>query len=397
MVVTLQTTKRRATDRLKLIESASSLGTWELDVNSRTVQCSEQLLHLHGIQDVSERLTLDKWLSYVHPEDRELVMGEIIALRSDRESIDRQYRVVWPDGSIHWLHSKALPVFDDQGRQTRVVGLNFDMSEVKQLQSQLAQAQKLESVGQLAAGVAHEINTPIQYVGDNAKFLEDAFRELIKISNGRIAAHQSQTEARELDYLKAEVPTAIAQLIEGVNQVARIVRAMKEFSHPGPIEKAAVDINQAIESTVLVSKHEWKFVAEVTTDFDPDLPPVPCVVGELNQVILNLIVNAAHAIADVVPDSGEKGRIHISTRQRDSVVEISVADTGTGIPESIQSRVFDPFFTTKPVGKGTGQGLAIAHTVIVQKHKGTLRFESEPGRGTTFVIELPLVRELEAA
>jgi signal transduction histidine kinase len=270
------------------------------------------------------------------------------------------------------------------------VGVDFDISEVKQLQSQLAQAQKLESVGQLAAGVAHEINTPIQYIGDNAKFLEDAFRDLIEM-------REVEHRAEDFAYLKAEVPNAITQLSEGVNHVARIVRAMKEFSHPGPIEKTEVDINQAIESTILVSKHEWKFVAEITTDLDPDLPPVPCVAGEVNQVILNLIVNAAHAIAEVVKDSGRKGRILISTRQKESVLEISIADTGAGIPEGIQSRIFDPFFTTKPVGKGTGQGLAIAHTVIVQKHKGTLRFESEVGRGTTFLIELPLVREFETA
>ncbi len=398
LVMALQATRQRATDRLKLIESASSLGTWELDVTAKTVQCSGQLLRLYGIYEDKERLTLEEWLSYVHPDDRELVIGELMTPRGNRESIDRQYRVVWPDGSIHWLHSRALPVFGAHGEQSLVVGVDFDISEVKQLQSQLAQAQKLESVGQLAAGVAHEINTPIQYVGDNAKFLEDAFRELIGAPGKSENSHrQTQGDERELEYLRKEVPVAITQLIEGVNQVARIVRAMKEFSHPGPLDIAAVDINRAIESTILVSKHEWKFVAEVTTNLDPNLPLVPCVAGELNQVILNLIVNAAHAIADVVKDSGRLGRIRISTRQRDSVVEISVADTGTGIPDGIQSRVFDPFFTTKPVGKGTGQGLAIAHTVIVQKHKGTLRFETERGRGTTFVIELPLAHELEPA
>ena len=170
---------------------------------------------------------------------------------------------------------------------------------------------------------------------------------------------------------------------------------MKEFSHPGPVEKMPVDINRAIESTILVSKNEWKYVAEVTTDLDRELPPVPCLAGEVNQVILNLIVNAAHAIADANKDSGGKGSIHISTRNCSECVEIRVRDTGCGIPKAIQSKVFDPFFTTKPVGKGTGQGLAIAHSVIVQKHNGTIQFESEPGSGTTFVIQLPLACELE--
>jgi len=288
------------------------------------------------------------------------------------------------------------PIRDHAGRVIGAAHVAWDVTQIKQLQNQLAQAQKLESVGQLAAGVAHEINTPIQYIGDNGKFLEDAFRDLIEFVGPHIKSAGANTiEEGVLDYLRQEIPKAITQLLEGVDHVARIVRAMKEFSHPGPIEKTAVDINRAIESTILVSRSEWKYVTEVTTDFDPELPPVPCVAGEFNQVILNLIVNSAHAIADVVHDSGRKGNIHISTRQKGDVAEIRVSDTGGGIPEAIQSKIFDPFFTTKPVGKGTGQGLAIAHSVIVQKHGGNLKLESQQGRGATFIIELPLECELE--
>jgi signal transduction histidine kinase len=194
----------------------------------------------------------------------------------------------------------------------------------------------------------------------------------------------------DIDYLRDEVPKAIHQLAEGVEHVARIVRAMKEFSHPGPIEKTPLDLRRAIESTVLVSKNEWKYVADVTTDFDPELPPVPCVAGEFNQVMLNLIVNAAHAIGDVVNGSGGKGTIQVSTRRQGAWAEIRVRDTGIGIPEAIQPKVFDPFFTTKQVGKGTGQGLSIAHGVIVKKHGGRLSFDTQCGAGTTFLIELPL-------
>jgi PAS domain S-box-containing protein len=397
LVLILQATKRKTSDRLKVIQSASSLGTWELEVRSGTVQCSHQLLLLYGSRELRDRLSLDEWLGYVHPDDRESMAAEIGGLHGNRETIDRQYRVVWPDGSTHWLHSRALRLFDEQGRPSRVVGVDFDISEIKELQSQLAQAQKLESVGQLATGVAHEINTPIQYIGDNGKFLQDAFRDLIQVSSGPKTQENEAAEVDEglIDYLKVEVPKAIEQLLEGVDQVARIVRAMKEFSHPGPIEKAAIDLNRAIDSTLLVSRNEWKYVADVTTDFAVDLPLVPCVAGEFNQVILNLVVNAAHAIGDVVKDTGRKGTIHVSTRLKDGTVEVSISDTGGGIPDAIQSKVFDPFFTTKPVGKGTGQGLAIARSVIVNKHNGTITLDSEPGRGTTFTIQLPLACEVE--
>jgi signal transduction histidine kinase len=205
-----------------------------------------------------------------------------------------------------------------------------------------------------------------------------------------VTALDQTVQNLDLNYLRDEIPKATEQLLEGVAQVARIVRAMKEFSHPGPVEKAPVDINRAIESTILVSKNEWKYVAGLTTDLDPELPPVPCMAGEFNQVMLNLIVNAAQAIGDVVRGSNRKGSIRIGTRRDGEWVEVRVSDTGTGIPEDIRARMFTPFFTTKEVGKGTGQGLAMAHAVIVKKHQGTIRFESETGVGTTFVVRLPL-------
>jgi signal transduction histidine kinase len=296
------------------------------------------------------------------------------------------------------------PIRDRTGALLGLAHVAWDITQIKHLERQLAQTQKLESIGHLAAGIAHEINTPIQYIGDNGKFLQDAFNDLVKAvapdvsscSPGKPSGPGDGLPAqRDLDegmieFLRAEIPKAIEQLLEGVDQVARIVRAMKEFSHPGPVEKLPVDVNRAIESTIIVSKNEWKYVADISTDFDRNIPPVPCVAGEFNQVILNLIVNASHAIADVVRDTGEKGVIQITTRRDGSYAEIRVSDTGCGIPENIQSKVFDPFFTTKPVGQGTGQGLALAHSVIVQKHRGSIRVESKPGHGATFVIRLPL-------
>jgi signal transduction histidine kinase len=271
----------------------------------------------------------------------------------------------------------------------------------------LAQAQKLESVGQLAAGIAHEINTPTQYVGDNTRFLEDAFQDLNhllekygeilraikdqKDLQGVMREVEEIAEKIDLPYLTAEVPKAIQQTLEGVERVTKIVRAMKEFSHPGVKDKILADINKAIENTITVSRNEWKYVAEMITDFDPSLPPVPCLLGEFNQAILNIIINAAHAVAEVAGERpGGKGTIQVSTRHDPEWAEIRVRDTGTGIPEDIRSRIFDPFFTTKKVGKGSGQGLAIAHSVIVKKHGGAIDFKTEVGKGTTFVIRLPL-------
>ncbi len=311
------------------------------------------------------------------------------------------------EGDERILVTTITPIRSSPDKNAGFLLLGSDITEHKQLEEQLRQAQKLEAIGQLAAGIAHEINTPIQYVGDNTKFLSDAFRDLLQVidAHGRMfaAAKTGHLTTQVIDrlvdsvlkadigYLTEEIPKAIQQSQEGVERVAKIVRAMKEFSHPGTKEKVAIDINKAIENTITVARNEWKYVAEVVDDFAADLPPVPCLPGEFNQVILNLLVNAAHAIEDVPGrDAGTKGVIRVTTRALGEDAEIRVSDTGTGIPEAIRSKVFDPFFTTKPVGKGTGQGLAIAHSVIVNQHGGTIHFETEPGKGTAFVIRLPL-------
>lgn len=281
-----------------------------------------------------------------------------------------------------------------------------DISERRMLEAQLRQAQKLESIGQLAAGIAHEINTPTQYIGDNTRFLDDTFRDLrpmlttaLELRRAEDPATIEQLQARlrqeveqaDVDYVLDEVPKAISQSLDGVQRVAKIVRSMKEFSHPGGEEMQAVDLNRAIESTLTVSRNEWKYVAEAVVELDPDLPLVTCMPGDINQVILNLIVNAAHAIADRPggQDAG-KGQIAIRTRLDGDWVEIRIQDNGTGIPAEIRSRVYDPFFTTKAVGRGTGQGLAIAHSIIQDRHHGTIGFETQDGKGTTFVIRLPI-------
>jgi signal transduction histidine kinase len=275
--------------------------------------------------------------------------------------------------------------------------------ERQTMEAQLRQAQKLEALGTLAGGIAHEINTPTQYVGDNIRFLKNSFADLGAVlecaralRNAAESAPQlallatAQREAEvvaDLDFLRTEIPTAIAQSLDGVDRIRQIVLAVKEFSHPDVKEVTAVDLNHAIETTVTVSRNQWKYIAELELALASDLPLVPCRSGEINQVLLNLIVNAAHA----VEAKGQgTGKITVATARRDGWAEIRVTDTGTGIPREICDRIFDPFFTTKAPGKGTGQGLAICHTIVVQKHGGSIEVDSILGKGATFVVRLPL-------
>ncbi|MEO7731571.1 MAG: ATP-binding protein, partial [Kofleriaceae bacterium] len=270
-------------------------------------------------------------------------------------------------------------------------------AERERIEAELRLAQKLESVGRLAAGIAHEINTPVQFVSDNVTFVRDGMPSLI----ATIAAHRALANApigddSDVDYVLANAPQALDAALVGLGRVAAIVRSMKDFAHPDREEKTLVDLNRAIESTLMIAANECKYVADVDTEL-ADLPPVRCNGGEINQAVLNLVINAAHAIREVVGDSGAKGRISVRTRRDGAEVEIAIADTGPGIPEPIRDKIYDPFFTTKEVGRGTGQGLAIVRSVVVDKHGGSLRFETEAGRGTTFFLRLPIGEALEVA
>jgi len=289
--------------------------------------------------------------------------------------------------------------------------LKQEMDERLKIEIELRQVQKLEAVGRLASGIAHEINTPIQFVNDSVHFLRDAIVSLQQIiehykttlQDAPEAAWSLQAksamleaeEAADLPYLVQELPAAIERSIDGLGRVSTIVRSMKEFAHPGQNEIANADLNHAISTTLTIARNEYKYVADVETHFG-ELPPVPCCQGEFNQAFLNVLINATHAIGDVVGSTGAKGRITICTSLDGDFALVTVGDTGAGIPVAIRDRIFDPFFTTKDVGRGTGQGLPIARSVIVDKHRGQLTFESEIGKGTRFFIRLPLHRAPDA-
>jgi PAS domain S-box-containing protein len=354
-------------------------------------------------------------LALVHLEDR-LQIRKVLANVFERGIQQNvEYRLRHRNGK--WLHfeCKANPIFHPAGQPFQALIVARDVTERKagelerkQMEVQLRHAQKLESIGSLAAGIAHEINTPIQYIGDNTSFLGGALPELLACLDAQrrllldqqarqglpaeAAGILNQLQELDLDYLTEEIPKAIRQTLDGVARVAAIVSAMKDFSHPGGEGKTLANLNKAIESTLTVSRNEWKYVARLEAELDPSLPPVLCLQGEVNQAILNLVVNAAHAIEEALGGrhTGKLGVIKVATRRVGQEVRISVSDNGKGIPEGIRERIFEPFFTTKPVGKGTGQGLAIVHAVVVEKHGGRVTVESEPGLGTTFHLFLPL-------
>lgn len=328
-------------------------------------------------------------------------------LASQKPLIDHEEKGILADGHAVWISTTKLPLHSIQGELLGTFGVSRNITarrnteqERRELELQLQLAHKLESIGMLAAGVAHEINTPTQFITDNTRFLKDAFRQLSQALDqyrALVPAASAADAARidvenELDYHLGEIPRTLDQSLEGLERVSRIVGSLKEFSHPHTLERKPADLNRAIETTIAVARHEWKYVAEVVTELDPDLPPVPCVLDEFNQVILNLVINACHAIGDALKVSGaSKGVITLRTRHDETHAWIEVADTGLGIPPEIQGRIFELFFTTKRADKGTGQGLALVRNIIVQHHGGTIDFTSEVGRCTTFRIKLPFV------
>jgi PAS domain S-box-containing protein len=346
-----------------------------------------------------ELLDLGDPAGLLHPDDAAVLAPKRgVVLPASPGEIT--FRVRHRDG--HWVWIEAMPSIlrDAAGAVEEIQVYSRDVTDRRAREAQFQQESKLESLGRLSAGLAHEINSPIQFVGDNARFLAEAYQDLIRIvlfyrglldSADPMGWEERRQQMRvaeegiEFDYLQTEIPSAVAQTLQGIERVSTIVRAMKTFSHPGHQEQVPADLNEALAATVTVTRHQVNSVADLQMDL-AELPPVRCNIADLNQVFLNLIVNAADAIAD----TGEPGVIGVTTSLDGDHAIIAISDTGGGIPDDVRSKIFDPFFTTKDVGRGSGQGLPLVRAVVHEGHAGRLTVDTTVGSGTTFTIRLPI-------
>jgi PAS domain S-box-containing protein len=354
------------------------------------------------------------WLKYTPPEQHDSLRVWFRAVLETGVSKTYETNHAGPKGERLWFTTHMGPMRSG-GRVVGVVLVAQEITELRHAQLQATAAQRMAAVGTLAAGIAHEINTPIQFVGDSLQFLRDGLQDILTVvdrlqSVFRLVTQVSppeelrdalaavvQAEAgADLPYLRGSVPEAFDRCVDGLERVSRIIKSIGEFAHPAHPEMAPVDLNRAIVNTLTIARNEYVHLAELETDL-ATLSPVVCHIDQINQVVLNLVVNAAHAIGDVVKSSGTKGHLGVRTRMEGEDVIISVSDTGTGIAEDVREHIFEPFFTTKEVGMGTGQGLALAWSLVTEKHGGTLSYETVVGHGTTFFVRLPRAGKLKPA
>jgi signal transduction histidine kinase len=392
---------RRSREQYRLISETTRSVPFELDpAQGRFTYIGPQAEKLLGFPEA--RWKQPGFLDHLLPREREN------AARTQLEdavpgSFETMCSVVTGDDRVvelRWTVSCEIV-----GERRLLRGLMIDVTETRRLVREIAQGQKLESVGRIAAGVAHEINTSVQFISDSVRYVRYALKDVPRaiadyrtlaagVLSGQDVASQARRagetdEAADVDYFLKNAPDALDRALDGIGRVGSIVRSMTEFTHPDTRTKADVDINRAVRGTLNMARNEYKGVAELVTDFG-EVPAVRCHAGDVNQVVLNLLLNAAHAIGDMVAGSQSKGRITVCTRTIAGYVEISIADTGNGIAEGVRERIFEPFVTTKEVGRGTGQGLALSRGIVVEKLKGSLHFETETGKGTTFFIRLPV-------
>lgn len=363
------------------------------DAQSRFTDCNELVANRMGMspQDLIGKTDFD-----LFPREmaEEFFADEQALIRSGKPLIDHE-EIAFDKvrGMNRVILTSKVPIRDADGNLTGIVGTGFDITDRKTAEDRMASSERLESIGRLAAGVAHEINTPIQFLNDSVSFIREGVKELLEhIDALRAAMPAPPAPDENVEELRKDMPPALERMADGLSRIALIVGSMRDFANADQNEMSAFDLNRSIASALVIANSEFKHVAELTTDFQP-LPQITGHSGQINRVVLNLVVNAAHAIADVVKDSGTRGQITVCTRVEHDDVVVSVGDTGGGIPENIRGRIFDPFFTTKDVGRGTGQGLSIARNFIVKGHGGTLEFETLLGKGTTFYVRLPIQRK----
>jgi PAS domain S-box-containing protein len=376
-----------AHQRVTAIFESAPIGMTQLARDGTILAANQALVGLLG-QPASD-LTGQPITAFVHPGDvssaRELLRDTL----ASRDRLDREIRVIDRQGSIVWASWAASATHGEEHEGLSAIVVIADRTEARRLEVELRHAQKLEAIGRLAAGVAHELNTPIQFIGDNVDFLGDAATELLAAAHvGNGSPVPAAVDGLELGYLAREIPEAVRQTRDGVQRVATIVQALKSFAHPGAPGQQPADLNKALADTLTVARSELRHVGRIDTDFG-QLPPVTCSVGDLNQVFLNLLINAADAVAGT-QGPGAPGQITVRSRLAGDSVVIEISDTGPGILDELRDKVYEPFFTTKPVGRGTGQGLALARNIIADRHGGTIDFTSIPGQGTTFTITLPV-------
>ena len=404
--------RQKQTDRLlRQMQVTAEIAGWAYDAATGRIDVTDHFEKLVGC-DVNG-LTFDQFIRLFERENFDSLTRAFTSSRPRGAPFDVDARrTVDGNARTFRLVGKAAAGAADGGGDTSgqdgrpafsVHGVLLDVTVRRSQENQLLQAGRLEAIGQLAAGVAHEINTPIQYISDNTHFVKENLDTLLDFVQRACALCELEPGSKrlatgiaelddlrhdlDLDFLAGEIPQALSESQDGLDRVAKIVRAMKQFSHPGSSEPEPADLNEAVRATVEVARMRWKHVATVELALDPDLPQVPCVISEINQVVLNLVVNAADALQE---QGGRQGEIRVTTRVDGGFVSIIVADNGPGIPEAIRDRIFDAFFTTKPPGVGTGQGLALSHNIVVIQHQGKLSCESSPGQGTSFQIQLPL-------
>jgi PAS domain S-box-containing protein len=377
---------------------------------ARLIYMSKQIESLAGYSSEQLLADGDLWADLIHPDDRDGALAAYAQCYRKAEGFELQYRIMHREGTVRYVHDMAEPVLTNCGKVERIAGLITDVSGRRRAEQELSRTQMLQSIGRLSAGIAHEINTPVQFIGDNIQFLSDAFAKLNRLlriyerfclaaQNSEVPLELVQQAVRaereaDLEFLKREIPEAIGQSLEGIKRVTTIVAAMRDFSRLDERRKVTADLNKALQSTLVILRNELKYIADVETDLDPDLPKIMCYLDDLHQVFLNLMTNAIHSIREVVASGKtERGLIRVSTCLDGDEAVIEIADTGTGIAPENQKKVFDAFFTTKQPGKGTGQGLSIARSIVVDKHGGSISFDTEAGVGTTFTIRLPIMRE----